>query len=52
MNMDWDHFAVVKKKFISDLAQELKELELPPEWRPREVLNFVINKIEEKGKKV
>lgn len=52
MFMEWDHFAVVKKQFINDLLHELKDLELPPEWKPREVLNFVIAKIEDKGNKI
>lgn len=52
MYMDWDNFANIKKQFIDDLANELRNLELPPEWRPREVLSFVIRKIEDKGNKI
>lgn len=50
--MEWDHFATVKKKFIDDLIHELKDLELPPEWSPRDVLGYVIRKIEDKGNKI
>ena len=52
MNMEWDNFAVIKKKFIQDLTEELNNLELPPEWSPRDVLGFVIRKIEDKGNKI
>lgn len=50
--MEWDNFAVIKKKFIQDLTEELKNLELPPEWSPRDVLGFVVRKIEDKGNKI
>jgi hypothetical protein len=50
--MEWDNFASIKKKFIYDLIHELKELELPPEWSPDDVLKYVIGKIEDKGKKI
>ncbi len=50
--MEWDNFSVVKQKFINEVIKDLEGLELPPEWRPRDVLKFVINKIEEKGKKI
>ena len=52
MSMEWDNFAVIKKKFIQDLTDELKNLELPPEWSPRDVIGFVIKKIEDKGNKI
>lgn len=50
--MEWDNFASIKKKFIYDLTNELSSLDLPPEWSPRDVLGFVIRKIEDKGKKI
>lgn len=50
--MEWDHFAVVKKQFVNELIEELEKLELPPEWRPSEVLGYVIRKIEDKGKTI
>ena len=52
MNMEWDNFAIIKKQFIDDLLHELKELELPPEWSPNDVLGYVIRKIEDKGNKI
>lgn len=51
-SMEWDNFASIKKKFIYDLTNELRGLELPPEWSPRDVLGFVIKKIEDKGNKI
>lgn len=50
--MEWDHFAVIKRQFIDDLIHELKDLELPPEWSSRDVLGYVIRKIEDKGNKI
>lgn len=50
--MEWDHFAVIKKQFIDDIIYELKNLQLPPEWSPRDVLGYVIRKIEDKGNKI
>jgi hypothetical protein len=52
MELNWDNFATVKQKFINDIIKELDNLELPPEWSPRDVLGFVIRKIEDKGKKI
>jgi len=51
-NMEWDNFAIVKQKFINEIIQDLEGLEFPPEWRPKDVLGFIIKKIEEKGKKI
>jgi len=50
--MEWDHFATIKKQFIHDLTEELKNLELPPEWSPKDVLSFVVKKIKDKGNKI
>lgn len=52
MNMQWDHFESIKKKFIYDIVNELKSLDLPQEWGPNEVISFVVNKIENFGKKI
>jgi len=49
-NMEWDHFHIIKQKVLSELINELENLEFPPEWRPREVLGFIIRKLEEKEK--
>ena len=51
MEINLDHFDTIKRKLIRDLIQELKNLELPYEWKPREVLGFVIRKLEEKENK-
>jgi hypothetical protein len=50
--MEWDNFAVIKQKFIQDLINELKDLELPPEWSPRDVIGYIVRKIEDKGNKI
>ena len=50
--MEWDNFIVIKQKFINEIINEIKDLELPPEWSPRDVIYFIVNKIEEKGKKI
>lgn len=42
----------IKKRFINDLINELENLELPPEWRPKEVIGLIIKKIEDKGRKI
>jgi len=52
ISMEWDNFASIKKKFVYELINELENLELPPEWSPRDVLGFVVRKIEDKGKKI
>ena len=51
-SLEWDAFALVKQKLISSIIKELDGLELPPEWSPRDVLGFVIRKIEDQGKKI
>ena len=51
-DMEWDNFATVKQKFLNDIIKELEGLELPPEWSPRDVLGFVIRKLEDQGKKI
>jgi hypothetical protein len=50
--MEWDHFAVIKKQFIDDIVNDLKDLQLPPEWSPRDVIGYIVRKIEDKGNKI
>lgn len=50
--MKWDHFAIIKKQFIDDLIHELEDLQLPPEWSPRDVIGYIVRKIEDKGNKI
>lgn len=52
MQLSWDHFDTIKKSFLRELIYELEGLELPPEWKPRDVLGFVIRKLEDKEKNV
>ena len=47
--MEISNYDVIKKQFANEIIKDLKGLEFPPEWRPREVLNFLIRKIEEKS---
>ena len=39
---------MIKKKVLGELIQEMESLEIPPDWRPREVLSLVIRKLKEK----
>ena len=50
--MDNSLFNLIKKQFIKDLVKEIENLELPPDWSPRDVLGYVIRKIEDKGNKI
>ena len=50
--MEWDHFHTIKQKVLRELINELEGIELPPEWSPRDVLGFVIRKLEDQGKKI
>jgi hypothetical protein len=46
--MEWDHFHAIQKKVLNELIKEMEDLEIPPDWRPREVLRLVIRKLKEK----
>jgi hypothetical protein len=47
--MDIDSLYVfLKKQCINEIIKEIEDLEFPPEWRPRDVLGFVIKKLQEK----
>ncbi len=46
--MEWDHFHIVQKKVLQDLINEIENLEIPPDWRPRDVLGLIIRKLKEK----
>jgi hypothetical protein len=49
MDMDLDSLYVfIKKQSINEIIKDLEDLEFPPEWRPRDVLGFVIKKLQEK----
>lgn len=37
----------VEENVRSKIAKELSNLELPPEWRPSEVIRYIARKIEE-----
>jgi hypothetical protein len=49
-SMEWDHFHVIKQKVLRELIIELEGIQIPPDWRPSEVLGFVIRKLEDKEK--
>jgi len=46
--MEWDHFHVIQKKVLNELIKYMESFEIPPDWRPREVLSLVIRKLKEK----
>lgn len=46
--MEIEDLYIIEKKFINEIIKELENLELPPEWRPRDVLGFVIRKLQER----
>jgi hypothetical protein len=48
LNNDWDHFHAIQKKVLQELIDDLQNLEIPPDWRPREVLSLVLRKLREK----
>ena len=48
--MEWDHFHTIKQKVLRELIKDLNGIELPSEWKPRDVLGFIIRKLEEKEK--
>lgn len=47
-HMEWDHFNIIKKKVVRELINEFESLEIPPDWRPRDVLGLVLRKLEDK----
>lgn len=49
-SMEWDHFHTIKQKVLHELINELKGIELPNDWKPKDVLGFIIKKLEEKEK--
>jgi hypothetical protein len=48
--MEWDHLHIIKQKVLNELIRDLSNIELPPEWSPRDVLGFVIKILEDKEK--
>jgi hypothetical protein len=36
----------IKDKIRKDIADEIRYLELPPDWRPYEVIRYIVSKIE------
>jgi hypothetical protein len=43
---DIDEFEIYKVVYKNRLIKELKNLELPPSWGPKDVIDFVISRIE------
>ncbi len=41
-----NEFELYKAAYKKRLKDEFKDLELPPEWRPRDVIKFIISRIE------
>ena len=46
--MEWDYFHTVQKKVLNELINDIQNLEIPPDWRPKDVLGLVIRKLKEK----
>lgn len=47
--MDTDSIILMsQKKILNDLISEIENVELPPDWRSRDVFRFILNKIKEK----
>jgi hypothetical protein len=36
----------IQDKIRKDIADEIRYLELPPDWRPYEVIRYIVRKIE------
>ena len=48
LNNEWDHFHVIQKKVLQELIDDIQNLEIPPDWNPRDVLRLVLRKLKEK----
>ncbi len=48
--MELDLFHIIKQKVLRELINELESVELPYEWKPKDVLGFLIRKLEDKEK--
>ena len=51
MELNLNYIDSIKKNFLIEIIKDLNNLELPSEWKPKEVLGFVIRKLEEKENK-
>jgi hypothetical protein len=41
-----DAFLAIEDHLRINIAKEIRDLELPPEWRPSEVIRYIARKIE------
>jgi hypothetical protein len=48
LNNEWDKYHIIQKKVLNELIEDIESLEIPPDWRPREVLSLVLRKLKEK----
>ena len=49
MNMDTNSIILLsQKKILNDLVSEIENIELPPDWRSKDAIKFILNKIKEK----
>ena len=53
MNMDTNSIILLsQKKILQDLIFEIENIELPPDWRSKDAIRFILNKIKEKENKL
>jgi hypothetical protein len=52
MENNIDIISAMQIKMLDEVILELNNIELPPEWRPKDVLGFAIKKIESKKGKL
>jgi hypothetical protein len=46
--MELDIFHNIERRVVDQLITELDNLELPENWKPKDVLGFIIKRLEDK----
>lgn len=41
-----NEFELYKKAFKDNLIKDIKDLEIPNDWEPKDIIRFIISKIE------
>lgn len=47
MEKELKAFELYREAYKKRIIDSFKDLELPPEWRPRDVIKFITKKVEE-----